>query len=57
MVEVKLCIDVDIYDVALIIQAARAAKIPIDALLKKAIADAVDKVLAPPTQTSSGGGS
>jgi len=52
-VEVKLCIDLNEYDLVMLVQAARAAKMPLDALVKKAIFDYVERILTPtppPTQ-------
>jgi len=53
--EIKICIDMDIYDVALLLQASRIAKLPVDALLKKAVAEYVEKIISPPPQEQQGG--
>jgi len=53
-VEIKICIDVSEYDIVMLVQAARAMKMPLDSLVKKALLDYVDKALAPP-QTKEGG--
>ena len=48
---IELCIDVDIYDMIMLIQASRATKTPVDMLIKKAIVEYVEKLLtsqAPP---------
>jgi hypothetical protein len=44
---IELCIDVDIYDMIMLIQASRATKTPIDVLIKKAIVEYVEKLLTP----------
>jgi hypothetical protein len=44
---IELCIDVDIYDMIMLIQASRATKMPVDMLIKKAIVEYVEKLLAP----------
>jgi hypothetical protein len=49
---IELCIDVDIYDMIMLIQASRATKTPIDILIKKAIVEYVEKLLVPQTTPS-----
>jgi len=44
---IELCIDVDIYDMIMLIQASRATKTPVDMLIKKAIVEYVEKLLTP----------
>ncbi len=44
--EIKVCIDMNIYDIALLLQIARASKMPIDALIKKAITEYIEKQVA-----------
>jgi len=42
-VRIEICIDMNIYDIALLLQIARASKMPIDALIKKAITEYIEK--------------
>jgi len=55
-VRVEVCIDMDIYDLMLLFQMARSTKTPIDSLLKKAIAEYIDKLMVSTSTTSSEGG-
>jgi len=55
--EIKVCIDMNEYDIALLLQLARSQRIPLDALIKKALAEYTEKLLTPapqPTQTKEG---
>ena len=44
------------YDLALMLQAARVARMPLDALVKKAIAEYVERLIAQAQQQAGGGG-
>ena len=52
--EIKLCIDMSEYDIVMLIQASRNVKMPLDALIKKAILEYVDKLLTPTPQPTKG---
>jgi hypothetical protein len=50
---IELCVDVDANDLAILLMIARQENMPLDALIKKAIADYATKRLAPsPTPTT-----
>jgi hypothetical protein len=56
--KIEVCIDVELYDLIVLIQLSRSTKTPLDALIKKAIAEYVEKLLSQPPappETSSGG--
>ena len=53
---IEVCVDVSEYDLALMLQASRLAKMPLDALVKKAIADYVERLIAQAQQQAGGGG-
>jgi hypothetical protein len=59
-VRVELCIDVDMNDIALLLMIARQENMPLDALIKAAIAHYVAAKLASPstrqTATTTAGG-
>jgi hypothetical protein len=55
-VRIEVCVDVSEYDLALMLQASRIAKMPLDALVKKAIADYVERLIAQTQQQTGGGG-
>ena len=46
--KIEVCIDVELYDLIILIQLARSTKMPLDALIKKAIAEYVEKLLSQP---------
>jgi len=56
--KIEVCIDVELYDLIVLIQLSRSTKMPLDALIKKAIAEYVEKLLsqppAPPEDVSGG---
>jgi hypothetical protein len=46
--EIKICIDINEYDLAFLLQLARMKKIPLDVLVKQALAEYVEKSLSSP---------
>ena len=55
--KIEICIDVELYDLIVLIQLSRSTKTPLDALIKKAIAEYIEKLLSQPPaspETSSG---
>jgi hypothetical protein len=55
-VRVYICIDVDPSDIALLLMIARQENIPLDALLKMAIAQYITLKLASPRPATASGG-
>jgi hypothetical protein len=53
---IEVCVDMSEYDLALLIQASRLSKMPLDALIKKAIAEYVERLIAQTQQQAVGGG-
>jgi len=56
--KIEVCIDVELYDLIILIQLSRSTKTPLDALIKKAIAEYIEKLLSQPLappEISSGG--
>jgi hypothetical protein len=48
-VRIEMCVDVDPSDFAMLLMIARQENMPLDALIKKIIADYVSRKLAPAT--------
>ena len=53
---IEMCIDVDPSDFAMLLMIARQESMPLDALIKKIIADYVSRKLAPATAQIGAGG-
>jgi hypothetical protein len=45
--EIKVCIDVGEYDMVLLLQLARSQRMSLDVLIKRALIEYVEKLLAP----------
>jgi len=42
-VRIEVCIDMDVYDIALLLQLARTSKTTVDSLIKKAVVEYIER--------------